>query len=155
MRQPFQASVYPVRTTDSDCEYLLLRRVPRPDLGLGDFWQGVTGGVEEGEDIVEAAMRELTEETRLVPSALEQVDYSYSFPMEDKWRHMYAAGVEEITEYVFVAFIDGQQEPSISGEHDKWRWCSLEQALGLLTYPGNIEALKHCDSFVKTRLGAE
>jgi dATP pyrophosphohydrolase len=152
MRQPFQVSVYPVRVVSKDCEYLLLRRVPKPKLGLDRFWQGITGGVEGGEGIVEAATRELDEETKLVPTALEQVDYSYSFPVDDRWRHMYAAGVEEILEYVFVAFIGGHQDPSISGEHDRWRWCKLERALRMLKYPGNIEALKRCDRLVKTRL---
>jgi dATP pyrophosphohydrolase len=152
MRQPFQVSVYPVRVVDKACEYLLLRRVPKPKLGLDRFWQGITGGIEEGEGIVEAAMRELDEETKLVPAALEQVDYSYSFPVDDRWRHMYAAGVEEILEYVFVAFIDGYREPSISQEHDKWRWCKLKRALGMLKYPGNVEALKRCDRLVKIRL---
>ena len=65
---------------------------------------------------------------------------------------MYAAGVEEIVEYVFVAFVGGQQEPTISFEHDKWQWCNLNQALELLTWPENIEALKRCDCFVKARL---
>lgn len=154
MRQPFQVSVYPVRVVSKDCEYLLLRRVPKPNLGLDDFWQGITGGVEAGEGILEAAMRELDEETKLVPRALEQVDYSYSFPVDDRWRHMYAAGVEEILEYVFVAFIDGDREPSLSREHDRWRWCGLERALGMLKYPGNIEALKRSDRLVKRRLDA-
>ena len=149
MRLPFQPLVYPVRTANSDREYLLLRRVPR--LGLGGFWQGVTGGVEEGKTLPEAAMRELTEETGLVPSALEQIDYAYSFPMKDEWRDIYGPDVEEIVEHVFVAFIDGYQEPKISREHDRWQWCCVDQALELLTYPGNIEALRRCDSFVKAR----
>jgi hypothetical protein len=41
--------------------------------------------------------------------------------MQDEWREMYAAGVEKIVEYVFVVFVDGQKEPTISWEHDKWK----------------------------------
>ena len=147
MRQPIQVLVYPARTTDCGPEYLLLRRVA----GRGGFWQGVTGGIEEDESLVVGAMRELGEETGFVPSALEQIDYSYSFPMQDEWRDIYAAGVEEIVEYVFVAFMNGRQEPTLSFEHDKWQWCSFDEALELLTWPGNIEALKRCDRFVRTR----
>jgi dATP pyrophosphohydrolase len=151
MRQPFQVLVYPARIAGDDWEYLLLRRVP----SRGGFWQGITGGVEEGEDLAGTAMRELAEEAGLVPSALEQMDCSYSLLMQDEWRELYAAGVEEIVEYVFVAFIDRQQEPAISWEHDAWQWCSLDEALELLTYPENKEALKSCARFVQTRASAK
>jgi 8-oxo-dGTP pyrophosphatase MutT (NUDIX family) len=147
MRQPFQVLVYPVRTAGSRWEVLLLRR----SASRGGFWQGVTGGVEEGEALVQAARRELYEETGLVPFALEQIDYSYSFPVEEEWRDLYAAGVEEVVEYVFLALVDEQQEPTITWEHDNWQWCSFRQALGILTWPGNIEALKRCERFVKAR----
>jgi dATP pyrophosphohydrolase len=148
MRQPVQVLVYPVKTADSGWEVLLLRRTA----SRGGFWQGVTGGVEDEEALVEAARRELVEETGLVPSALEQIDYSYSFPVEDKWRYLYAAGVEEVVEYVFLALIHGQQEPTITREHDQWRWCTWDQALELLAWPGNIEALKRCERLVKARV---
>jgi lipoyl(octanoyl) transferase len=146
MRQPFQVLVYPARVAGNDWEYLLLRRVP----SRGGFWQGITGGVEEGEDLAVTAMRELAEEAGLVPSALEQMVYSYTLSMQDEWRELYATGVEEIVEYVFVALVDRQQEPTLSWEHDAWQWCSLDEALELLTYPGNVEALKSCDRFVRT-----
>lgn len=148
MRQPTQVLIYPVRCAGSDLEYLLLRRVA----SRGGFWQGVTGSVKEGEDLAEAARRELIEETGLVPSRLEKIDYSYSFPLEDQWRHLYAADVERITEYVFVAYAGVQQEPVIDpAEHDEWRWCRFNEALGLLTWPENVEAMKRCDSFVRAR----
>jgi 8-oxo-dGTP pyrophosphatase MutT (NUDIX family) len=147
MRQPFQVLVYPATSFGGDWRYLLLRRVPIP--GLGVFWQGVTGGLEEGEDLGEAGMRELVEETGFIPSVLKRIDYSYSVPMRDEWREKYPAGVEEIVEYVFIAVIEEQLEPMISCEHDRWMWCSLDQALELLTWPGNIGALKRCDHFLQ------
>jgi len=148
MRQPIQVLIYPVKFVGSDWEYLLLRRVPN----RGGFWQGVTGGVEEGEDLAEAARREFIEETGLVPSELEKIDYSYTFPVEDRYRHLYTPDVETIIEYVFVAYVDGQQEPKIDPEeHNEWKWCSVHEALELLTWSENIKALKQCDSLVKAR----
>lgn len=152
MRQPFSILVYPVRRSGGNWEYMLLRRIANPNLALGDFWQGVTGGLEEGEDFTEAARRELAEETGFIPSLLEKTEYSYSFPKDDKWKAIYPQGVNEIVEHMFIAFIDGNTEPTLSHEHDTFAWCSVEQALGKLKYPGNIEGLKRCAFLVESRL---
>jgi len=148
MRLPIQVSVYVARVTDAGWEYLLLRRTAE----RGGFWQGVTGGAEEGESLADAAKRELLEETGLVSYAIEQINYSYSLPMEDEWRSSYAEGVEEIVEHVFLAFVD--REPKLSFEHDEYRWRTFKQALEMLKWPENIEALKHCEDFIK-ELGRE
>lgn len=145
MRQPVQVLVYPVRRVGNDWEYLLLRRIP----SRGEFWQGVTGGVEEGEDLAEAARRELREETGFVPSALERIDYSYFVPIDDEERHLYAPNVKEAIEYVFIACVDADKPTLDPTEHDAWRWCRFEEALKLLKWPSNIEALKRCDRLLR------
>ena len=148
MRQPIQVLIYPARAVNGDWEYLLLRRT----VSRGGFWQGVTGGVAEGEDILEAAKREFVEETGLVPVTMHRLDYSYAFPVEDRWRHLYAEGVQEITEHVFVVQVNGQQAPIIDpDEHDEWAWCRLDRALELLTWPENIEALQRSANYLKER----
>lgn len=155
MRQPISILVYPVRRSDEDWEYMLLRRVANSNLGLEAFWQGVTGGLEEGEDLTQAAKRELAEETGFVPSSLEKPEYAYSFPIQDEWKDMYSPEVNEIVEHVFIAFIDSSKKPILSHEHDKWEWCSVDQALGKLKYPGNIEALKQCAAILESRSGSK
>jgi len=129
---------------------LLLKRIP----SRGGFWQGVTGGVERNEDPVEAAARELIEETRLVPSDFQTIDYSYSFPVEDRFRYLYPSGTEDITEHVFMARITDEQEPELSEEHDQYRWCKFDEALSLLRWPENIEALKRCNRLLTSGNGA-
>lgn len=121
------------------------------ELGLRDFWQGITGGLEEGENIVQAASRELSEETGFTHSLIEQIDYSYTFPVQDEWRKMYPPGTNEIIEHVFIAIVDRHIEPRLSEEHDKWKWCTSDQALQLLTYPGNIQALKKCTVYLNSK----
>ena len=141
MRIPIQVLVYPVRQRGSKWEYLLLRRIERRE----GFWQGVTGGVEQGEELDEAARRELFEETGFVPLKLERIDFSYSFPVADEWRYLYAPDVREIIEYVFVAYVDAGKEPVLDyREHDHYKWYNIQEALILLNWPENREALKRC-----------
>jgi 8-oxo-dGTP pyrophosphatase MutT (NUDIX family) len=148
VRQPVQVLIYPARAMSGDWEYLLLRRTA----SRGGFWQGVTGGVEEGEGIPEAARREFVEETGLVPVSMHRLGYSYAFPVEDRWRHLYAEGVREITEHVFVAQVDDRQAPAIDpDEHDQWGWFGLDRALELLAWPENIEALRRCADTLRER----
>ena len=84
------------------------------------------------------------------PVTLDSIDSSYSYPVRDEWRHMYGPEPSEIVEHVFVGQVDGC-EPVLSWEHDDWRWSTYEEALGLLKWPDNIEALKRCERLLKSR----
>ena len=147
MRLPVQVLVYLAKARGSDWDYLLLRRVPR----IGGFWQGVTGAPKEGEGLGQAAHREVLEETAFSLDGIESIGYSYRFPVEDAWRHLYHPNVREIVEHVFVAEIAGG-DPRLSPEHDIWRWCTLDEATALLKYPHNLEALRRCASFLSSNL---
>jgi dATP pyrophosphohydrolase len=131
--------VYAARRRGDRWEYLLLRRAQRGEA----FWQGVSGGLEGEETPAAAARRELREETGFAPARVEDLHYGYTFPLADRWRDLYAPGVTELREQVFVADVTGQPEPVIDpGEHDAWRWCGLAEALRLLRWPDNREALR-------------
>ena len=88
-----------VRANGDNWEYLLVRRVPK----LGTFWQGVTGAAEEGETLVQAAKREVLEETGFSPVKLDSIDFTYRYPVLDEWRGAYGPEPTEIVEHVFVA----------------------------------------------------
>ena len=60
---------------------------------------------------------------------------------------MYGPEVSEIVEHVFVAQVDGG-EPTLSWEHDAWKWCGPGEAAGMLKWPENIEALWRCQAFL-------
>lgn len=115
------------------------------------FWQGVTGAPDSGENLCEAARRELFEETQFVPIWLEQTEYWYSIPIANRWRHLYRSDISFLTEYVFVAqVIDG--EPVIDPhEHDAYLWCTFDEAWELLLWAENKNALKHCRLFLSNK----
>jgi len=124
--------------------YLILRRTPR----YGGFWQGVTGAVEGNEIPLEGARRELKEETGLSPARLFQVEFDYTFPLEEEWKWAYAPGVEFVKEYVFLAEISDGSEPILSFEHDRYEWMPYTPAMARLKWPNNQRALEFCNSLL-------
>jgi 8-oxo-dGTP pyrophosphatase MutT (NUDIX family) len=128
--------------------FLLLRRTAE----LGGFWQGVTGAPEPGESDVDAAVREVREETGYdVADSIRPIGYRYEIrpgPHSLFWSTLYAPGVDSVTEEVFLAEV-GDGEPTLSTqEHAEFRWCSLAEALELLHYPENRTALERAAALV-------
>jgi dihydroneopterin triphosphate diphosphatase len=77
---------------------LLLERASHPG-----YWQSVTGSQEGDESLIETAAREVAEETGIVASPYDFVDWqcSHTFEIFAEWRHRYAPGVTHNTEHVF------------------------------------------------------
>ncbi len=154
MRQPTSVLVYPFCHVSGAWEVLLLRRVARPKLGLAAFWQGVTGAIKRNEPLESAAHRELFEETGFAPPRLIASDHVATFPIPSARRSRYAPGTERITEHAFAAVLGEAADPpspTLSGEHDAWRWCSLNEAAAILYWPNNVEALRRCEAILRSR----
>ncbi len=143
-REPKQVLVYCYRVKNGLCEFLMLKRPS----DRGDFWQGVTGAPFKDEALPEAAKRELLEETGMVPLTLKEAGFSYSFPVEPEWQSHYASSVTKIDEIVYLAEISIDCKLDLSGEHVDYKWASFEEAITLLKYDNNKNALKHCCSLL-------
>jgi len=149
MRIPIQVLIYPVRKTEGEWEYLMLKRIK----SRGGFWQGVTGAPENDETIIEGANRELFEETGFRSITLIQTGVSYIIPMEDRWIDIYPKGTTEIPEYLFIAKILQSEPLKIDPiEHDDWKWCSYEEAMNLLSWEDNKRALEHIQNYLNDDL---
>lgn len=81
-----------------DLKVLLMERADRPG-----FWQSVTGSQDEGETLVQTAVRELREETGLDAGRYVLTDWRKKNQYEIflRWRSRYAPGVTHNTEHVF------------------------------------------------------
>ncbi len=144
-RVPIQVLVYPVRFREDAWEYLLLKRVE----DRGGFWQGVTGAPEKNENILEAAKREILEETGFVPEIVFKIDYNYEIDVSDVKGSVYAPDVKAIPEYVFLARVPEDSIPVIDPiEHTDWKWCTYDEAHGLLKWEENKKALEVVQSML-------
>jgi len=139
MRLPIQVQGILFRKINGRTQYLLLKRIPGTG-GLEEgFWQPVTGGIEEGEKRTEALKREVSEETGIKNflRIIENVHY-------DEFWDFFKREARQclIKEYVFGVEISSNENVAIGREHSEYRWCGFEEALKLLKWKENKEALK-------------
>ena len=134
MRAPFQVLVVPFRMIDDHPEYLLMRRA---DLGV---WQWVAGGGEDVETPLEAARRELEEETGYLQEPRELDSRSAISVIDVCGSLVYGAKRPILMEFAFaveVAFTAAR----ISEEHTEFAWLTYEEARSRLNWDSNRTAL--------------
>ena len=117
-------SVLVVVYTAAD-EVLVMRRRRPPD-----FRQSVTGSLEWAEtDPLDAARRELQEETGLSGVEIIACGATNRFPILPAWRHRYPPEVVENVEQVFRVRLPDRQPITLNpAEHDHYEWLPRELA---------------------------
>jgi dATP pyrophosphohydrolase len=119
---------------DGQVQILLLHRAPGRI--FSGIWQPVTGGLEEGERIVEGALRELVEETGIDPTGIETL-----FGL-DQVNIFHADHIDMLqAEAVFAAELKPHVEATLSEEHDDQRWVTAHEALEMVLWPAYREAI--------------
>ena len=125
-RTPFKVLVIPFhRNPSGRLEYAVLKKGE-------DYWQGIAGGVEEGETYMEAAKREAGEEGGIASdNDFIPLDTVASFSFDNK----------VITQYAFAVELKNK-DIRLSEEHSEYRWLPYEEALRLLKWDGDKAALR-------------
>lgn len=120
-------------------QVLLLERVVPPG-----FWQSVTGSLEVDESPLQAAIREVNEETGLAVSSSQLRDWHSTnrFEILKEWRARYAPDVTHNTEHVFSLCVPAPQPIRLApAEHRMQLWLPLEEAAGKASSWTNREAI--------------
>jgi 8-oxo-dGTP pyrophosphatase MutT (NUDIX family) len=112
------------------------------ELRRRNVWCLPKGLIEEGESPLEAARREVEEETGL--DDLKLIDeigaISYEF-----WMH----GRHYRKTVYFFLFETEREDAKVSWEHDACKWFSFDEGLNALTYPKEKEILKKGYEIIK------
>lgn len=136
--RPRHVAVYVFRETrgpdvGKHLQFLQLLRCDPRDVYPGT-WQTVYGGIREGETAIDAAFRELHEETGFRPQALFQLEYVETF---------YSRHSDEVVMMpTFGAQVDANADPVLNDEHDDFRWVDAAQVDQLFMWRSQREAVR-------------
>jgi 8-oxo-dGTP pyrophosphatase MutT (NUDIX family) len=140
-RRPDKIIVYLYRRpAPGAVEYLLMQR--HPSSRSGAIWQTVVGSAKWDERLVEAARREVFEETGLTRlQGITAVGYAFSFDFMARGDSDYAPGVTRISNTVFAAEVVTDKPIVLSPEHVDHGWYAYGEALGKIYWAQEREAL--------------
>ena len=98
-----------------------------------NFWQMPQGGVDEGEDNLKAAFRELEEETSIKSVELiKELDGTLTYDLPDRllgiiWKGMYKGQKQK---WFLMKFLGPDSEININQKHpefNEWKWVDLDE----------------------------
>lgn len=107
-------------------------------------WQPVTGGVDDGEAIIDAAYREVREESGL-DAPLRVISDIRTFSFINPPTHRRAGPV---TEYVYAFEASSDFVPVISSEHTESKWFTVDKAMELLPTDDQRKALSRLEEIL-------
>lgn len=113
-------------------EVLLLQRSEQA--GFGGCWGLVTGSLETGEDALQAAIRELAEETGLIAARIYGGNICLEF-------YAHGRGRIEIAP-VLVAYVTAGAEVVLDHESTAYGWYAYPEVLARASFPGQRRVLR-------------
>ena len=119
---------------NKDNKVFVAKRIDNPK----NFWQMPQGGVDEGEDFLQAAYRELEEETSIKNVKLiKELDGTITYELPDRllgiiWKGRYRGQKQK---WFLMRFTGDEQEININTENPEfldWKWVELNQITELV-----------------------
>jgi dATP pyrophosphohydrolase len=123
-----------------DLQVLIMERADK----VG-FWQSVTGSLEAGETPMQAAIREVLEETGLHAERYELQDWQVAntYEIYPHWRYRYAPGVTSNVEHQFALVLPSTLPIQLApDEHLQYAWVDWREAAQRVFSWTNVDAIK-------------
>jgi dihydroneopterin triphosphate diphosphatase len=144
-KQPRSIQVVIFAELENRREFLLLKRIERH----GGFWQTVTGSLEEGETHLQAAVREVLEETGIHCRTEDFIDLKLTniFAIAPQWRSKFAPDVTHNEEVCFALKAQKCDVRLDQLEHQEYSWVDFDRAFALLYWDSSKKALARFAEF--------
>lgn len=136
MKHEYSAGIVVYHEEEEVRKYLILLYHP-------NYWGLSKGRMEAGETKLQAAKRELKEETGLEAEVHPGFELSHFYQYKDKSHQLVR---KEVTFFVGKA-IDTQV--TLSYEHQGYKWLTLHEAVMYLTYEKDRETVSKADQFLE------
>ena len=136
MHAPFQILAVPYRFIKGELCFCVFRRADF------DVWQFIAGGGEDNEKPIQAALREIKEETGVTAEKLTELKSVAFVPVEivaETMRMHWDKNIFVIPEYSFA--FECNADPTLSREHSEYKWLPYNDARKLLKWDSNKVAM--------------
>ncbi|MDZ7714916.1 MAG: NUDIX pyrophosphatase [Balneolaceae bacterium] len=130
--------VYPYRLRADKIQFLLLKR--SENMQYAGQWRMVAGKVEEGEKAWQAGLRELKEETSLVPESY------WTIPSVNHFYNKRNDQVELIP--AFAAAVQPNAQIILNKEHQDFQWIEAAEIVPLVHWPEQIRLVELAESII-------
>ncbi|PYP88612.1 MAG: dihydroneopterin triphosphate diphosphatase [Blastocatellia bacterium AA13] len=147
-KEPRSVQVVIFADEDKGREYLLLKRVEH----AGGFWQSVTGSLERDETHLQAAVREVREETGIIAAQTDLIDLNlvHTFQIAPQWLAKYAPGVTHNEEVCFALRLPAREINVVLDqiEHVAFKWASYEESVAELRWESSLSAFRAAQALI-------
>lgn len=127
---------YVIKKVKNKLKFLILKR-SNEDAVYPGIWQIITGRIEPGEKAYETALREIKEETGLIPGRLFVLPHTTSFYSPEK----------DSVSLIPLFFCEtNSQDVVLSKEHSKFNWLDAKKASKKLFFKSQKENVNFIDS---------